>query len=59
MAAPFIVPSTSTICSAVFTWRISSAASDASSVRTTFAVLVPACFTADDAAARPTLASRR
>ena len=32
---------------------------EASSERTTFAVLVPACFTAEDAAARPTFASRR
>jgi hypothetical protein len=59
IAAPFMVPSTSTICSAVSTWRFSSAAVDASSERTTFTVFVPACFAADEAAARPTLASRR
>ncbi len=42
IAAPFIVPSASTICSAASMWRRSSAALRRSSVRVTFAARVPA-----------------
>ena len=54
IAAPFIVPSTATICSAVSTWRRSSAACALSSERATFAARVPNCRTAWPAASRPT-----
>src|SRR6478752_4825065 len=47
MAAPFIVPSAATICSA------------ASSERARFAVFVPSCRAAWPAARRPTFADRR
>ena len=51
-------PSTVTICSAVSTWRRSSALSEPSGERTTFAALVPACLTATFAVARPIFAMR-
>ena len=46
MAAPFIVPSTVTICSAASRWRFSSALDAPSSERATLATCVPACLTA-------------
>ena len=58
IAAPFIVPSTATICSAVSTWRRASAASLASSPRARFAARVPNCLTACPAARRPIVAER-
>ena len=42
IAAPFIVPSAATICSAASMWRRSSAASRPSLVRVTLAARVPA-----------------
>ena len=59
MAAPFIVPSTATICFAVSSWRRDIAASAASSSRVTFAARVPNCFTASVAASVATVAVRR
>ena len=59
IAAPFIVPSAATICSAVSTWRFSSAACPASSVRVRFAARVPIWRAACPAASRPTCAERR
>ena len=58
MAAPFIVPSAATICSAVSMWRRCSAASPASSERVRLAILVPRCLAACFAASPPTLAVR-
>src|SRR5579863_1149576 len=58
IAAPFIVPSTATICSAVSTWRRASAASLASSPRARFAARVPNWRTACPAARRPIVAER-
>ena len=58
MAAPFIPPSTVTICSAVSTWRRSSALSESSGVRMTFAAFVPAWRAATFAVARPIFAIR-
>jgi hypothetical protein len=46
MAAPFIVPSTVTICSAASMWRFSSARRLPSSERATLVAIVPACLTA-------------
>jgi hypothetical protein len=59
MAAPFIVPSTATICLAVSSCRRASASSEASSSRATLAALVPNCFTASLAASVATVAVRR
>ncbi len=59
IAAPFIVPSTATICLAVSSWRRASASSAASSPRVTFAARVPNCFTASLAASVATVAVRR
>ena len=59
IAAPFIVPSTATICSAVSSWRRSSAFWPASSVRVTFAARVPSWRAAVLAATPPILLSRR
>ena len=59
MAAPFIVPSTDTICCAASRWRFSSAFEAPSSERATLATCVPACLTAWPAATRPTRAVRR
>ena len=50
MAAPFIVPSTATICSAASRWRFSSALDAPSSERATLTTCVPACLTACPAA---------
>ena len=58
IAAPFIPPSTVTICSAVSIWRRSSALSERSCERTTLAAFVPVCRTATPAAVRPMRASR-
>jgi hypothetical protein len=58
IAAPFIPPSTVTICSAVSIWRRSRALSERSCDRTTFAAFVPVCLTATPAAVRPMRASR-
>jgi hypothetical protein len=59
MAAPFIVPSAATICSAVSTWRRASAACARSSSRVRFAARVPSWRAACSAARRPTVAERR
>ena len=59
IAAPFIVPSTATICLAVSSWRRAIASSEACSPRVTFAARVPNCFTASLAASLPTVAVRR
>ena len=59
IAAPFIVPSTATICSAVWSCRRSSACCEASSPRVTFAARVPSCLAAVLAATPPILLSRR
>src|SRR5256714_3630759 len=59
IAAPFIVPSTATICLAVSSWRRASASSDASSPRATLAARVPNCLTASLAASEATVAVRR
>ena len=58
MAAPFIVPSASTICSAASMWRRSSAAVLPSSLRATLAAWVPACRIAWPAARPPIFAVR-
>src|SRR3954452_6032001 len=58
IAAPFIVPSAATICSAVSTCRRASAAPASSSERVTFAARVAACLAPWVAARRPTLAAR-
>ena len=47
IAAPFMPPSTVTICSAVSIWRRSSALSERSCERTTFAALVPGLLDRD------------
>ena len=59
IAAPFIVPSTATICLAVSSWRRDIAASAASSSRVTLAARVPNCLTASLAASVATVAVRR
>jgi hypothetical protein len=59
MAAPFIVPSAATICSAVSSWRCASAFCASSSERVRLAARVPAWRTAWPAASRPTVAERR
>src|SRR5689334_8240754 len=53
IAAPFIVPSTATICSAVSSCRRSSAFWLFSSLRATFAARVPSCLAAVEAATPP------
>ena len=58
IAAPFIVPSAATICSAVSIWRRSSACARSSSSRVTLAARVPSCRAACPAASRPTRAAR-
>ena len=58
IAAPFMPPSTVTICSAASSCRRSIAASARSSERVMLAVRVPACLTAWPAAAAPTRANR-
>src|SRR3954447_16981010 len=58
IAAPFIVPSTATICSAVSTWRRSSALARSSSSRATLAARVPSCLAPCPAASRPIRAAR-
>ena len=58
IAAPFMPPSTRTICLAVSTWRRSEATCAFSSERVRLAARVPVCLTAELAAAPPTLASR-
>ncbi len=58
IAAPFIVPSAVTICSAASTWRRSSAALRPSSERVTFAARVPRCRAACPAASVDTFAVR-
>jgi hypothetical protein len=58
MAAPFIVPSAATTCSAVSSWRFASASRRASSPRNVFAARVPACLAACPAARRPTRVDR-
>src|SRR5215216_1836198 len=59
MAAPFIVPSAATICSAVSIWRRASAALAPSSLRAKLAARVPSWRAACSAARRPTVAERR
>src|SRR4051812_21948565 len=59
IAAPFIVPSTATICSAVSSCRRSSAFWPASSLRATFAARVPNCLAAVEAATPPIFDSLR
>src|SRR4051794_35863225 len=59
IAAPFIVPSTATICSAASIWRFSSAARPFSSSRVRFAARVPSWRAACPAASVPTRDSRR
>src|SRR6478736_1151296 len=58
MAAPFIVPSAATTCSAVSYWRRASASRRASSPRNVLAARVPACRAACPAASRPTREDR-
>src|SRR4051812_15868309 len=58
IAAPFIVPRTATICSAVSIWRRSSALARSSSSRPTFAARVPSCLAPSPAASRPMRAAR-
>ena len=58
IAAPFIVPSAVTICSAASRWRRSSAACAPSLERVTLAARVPACRTACLAARLPIFAVR-
>ena len=58
IAAPFIVPSAVTICSAASRWRRSSASWAPSLERATFAARVPACRTACLAARLPIFAVR-
>ena len=58
IAAPFIVPRTATICSAVSTWRRASASWLASSPRATFAARVARRSAACLAARRPIVAER-
>src|SRR5438309_5358284 len=58
MAAPFIVPSTATICLAVSSWRFAIASCEASSPRVTLAARVPNCLTASLAASVATVAVR-
>ena len=53
IAAPFIVPSTATICSAASIWRFSSAFALASSSRVRFAARVPNWRAAWPAASEP------
>ena len=59
MAAPFIVPSTVTICLAVSSWRRAMASSAPAWERVTLAARVPNCFIASLAASVPTVAVRR
>src|SRR4051794_19147193 len=59
IAAPFIVPSAATICSAVSICRRSRAFCLPSSSRPTFAAFVPICLAVCVAASRPTLEARR
>ena len=59
IAAPFIVPSTDTICFAVSTCRRASASWPACSPRVTLAARVPNCLTVSVAASFPTVAVRR
>ncbi len=59
IAAPFIVPSTATICLAVSSWRRANASWLACSPRVTFAARVPNCLTVSVAASFPTVAVRR
>ena len=58
IAAPFIVPSAATICSAVSSWRLASAFSRPASPRATFVARVPICLAACVAASRPTFDER-
>ncbi len=59
IAAPFIVPSAATICSAVSSWRLASAASRLSSLRrATLPARVPICLAACVAASLPTFEER-
>src|SRR3954464_2271483 len=58
IAAPFIVPRTATICSAVSIWRRSSAFARSSSSRATLAARVPSCLAPCPAARRPIRAAR-
>src|SRR3954469_5025173 len=58
IAAPFIVPSTATICSAVSIWRRSIAFARSSSSRVTLAARVPSCLAPWPAASRPMRAAR-
>src|SRR3954464_1829294 len=53
IAAPFIVPSTATICSAVSSWPRPSPFWLFSSLRATFAARVPSCLAAVEAATPP------
>jgi len=59
IAAPFIWPKTSKICSAASTWRFSAAARRASSPRVRFAAFVAYWRAVWPPASRPTLAARR
>ena len=59
IAAPFIVPSAATICSAVSSWRRESAACAESSSRVRLAARVPIWRAACSAARRPSCADRR
>src|SRR5919201_451053 len=59
IAAPFIVPSAATICSAVSSWRRASACWASPSLRARLAARVPIWRTACPAASRPTVAERR
>src|SRR3954447_14810064 len=58
IAAPFIVPSAATICSAASIWRFSSASLRPSSPRATLAARVPSCRALWPAASRPIFAAR-
>src|SRR4051812_9510631 len=58
IAAPFIVPSAATICSAVSSWRRARARCLPSSERATFVARVPICLAACVAASRPTFEDR-
>ena len=58
IAAPFIVPSAATICSAVSSWRLASACSLPASPRATFVARVPICLAACVAASLPTFDER-
>src|SRR3954447_11062156 len=58
IAAPFMVPSTATICSAVSIWRRSRAFARSSSSRATLTARVPSCLAPWPAASRPMRAAR-